>query len=81
MCKIHKIELEFEIITLSYNIQKLSQLGFRTAELRSRLEYCHAAFEAMKFIHSSVNDDNYVDFTYVNQSTYHRPHSVIAPQN
>ncbi len=71
MCKIHKLELEFEIVTLSHNIGKLKQLGFRTTELQSRLEYCHAAFEALKLIDECDDDENYVDFTNVNRITCH----------
>lgn len=46
MCERPKLELEFEIVTLSYNIQKLKKLGVRTAELQDRLEFCRAEFRS-----------------------------------
>jgi hypothetical protein len=46
MCKRPKLELEFEIVTLSHNIEKLKKLGVRTAELQDRLEFCRAEFNS-----------------------------------
>ncbi len=71
MCKIHKLELEFEIVTLSDNIGKLDKLGFRTTELQNRLEYCFAAFEELKSKVESDDVNNYFDFTNVNRIDTH----------
>jgi hypothetical protein len=55
MCKINKLELEFEIVTLDHNMDKLKKLGFRTEELQNRLEFCRAQFEKLK--RDASNDD------------------------
>jgi len=44
MSTLPELELKFEILTLSNNIEKLKSLGYRTADLQSRLDYCKAQF-------------------------------------
>jgi|GEM_PF-6387835 hypothetical protein len=50
MCKLPELELEFEIVTLSHNIEKLKKLGLRTADLQSRLAYCQSQFRAINSV-------------------------------
>jgi hypothetical protein len=37
-----RLELQLEILTLVNNIEKFAKLGWSTASLKSRLEFCHS---------------------------------------
>jgi len=56
MCKLPDLELEFEIVTLSHNIEELKKLGFRTADLQSRLDYCQSQYRALNNLAECENN-------------------------
>jgi hypothetical protein len=56
MGHLDRLELEFEIVTLMHNIHEFKKLGFRTAEMQSRLEYCSAEFQALNLCANSESD-------------------------
>jgi hypothetical protein len=47
MSNLDKLELEFEIATLMHNINEFKKLGYPTAEMQSRLEFCRAEFKGL----------------------------------
>ncbi len=55
MCNLDKLELEFEIATLIHNISEFKRMGYPTAEMQSRLDYCRAEFKALNL--SSCNEN------------------------
>ena len=55
MCKIPKLELEFEIATLSHNIENYEKLRLDTADMHSRLEYCQAKLYALNMATADKN--------------------------
>ena len=55
------LELDFEILTLTHNIDKLKKLGYRTADLQRRLDYCHAQVHSLELAESDVLDNGICD--------------------
>ncbi len=55
MCHLDRLELEFEIVTLIHNIHEFKKLGFPTAEMQRRLEYCNTEFQTLNL--SAYNDN------------------------
>jgi|GEM_PF-6328808 hypothetical protein len=44
-----KLKLEFEILTITNNIETMHKLGKSTAELQSRLHVCRTKLHELKF--------------------------------
>ncbi len=59
MCKIKKLELEFEIVTLSHNIEKFRKMGIRTESMQARLNFCQSEFNKLNAIDKCDENDSF----------------------